>query len=233
MGWLLLLQSSTYWEGVSKLKGNSKIQRASDFILSVTNRLIRANLAPGCLMRAELGTCCCVFRTSLKVIFKCRLPFRQCKVVSSVLGFLEHHLGPNSSVVGFSGRALTLEIDTFFSISLYWQQDGKNNPIWWQHIQKQGRGGAWLNLFEKAYLLLPFFVTQARGDVASLPPFCCHYLPCLSRNQSQQLKLCLFINVFWANVWTKADLHPESFSSEKEDKFLTWKISEPIFVNKV
>lgn len=87
--------------------------------------------------------------------------------------FLAHHLGPNWTAGGSTGlnaqqeRALTLERATDFSISLYGYQDVKNNPEWWQHMQKQGWEGRWLTLFQKAYF--PFFVTQARRDTAQKP----------------------------------------------------------------
>lgn len=65
------LQSLTYWQGISELKGHSEIQRASNFIISVTMRLVRAELAPTHPIRAVLGTHCCMFCTSLKVIWRC------------------------------------------------------------------------------------------------------------------------------------------------------------------
>lgn len=84
----------------------------------------------GCYpMRAEMGACCCVFRTSLKVIFASNYlcPGAERSHCSLLL--------PGSSFGSQLNRwwlqqerALTLERATGFSISLYGYQDVKNNP---------------------------------------------------------------------------------------------------------
>lgn len=82
-------------------------------------------------MRAELGTCCCVFRTSLKVIFASHYlcPGAELSHCSLLL--------PGSSFGSQLNRwwlqqerALTLERATDFSIFFSISQDVKNNPKW-------------------------------------------------------------------------------------------------------
>lgn len=110
---------------------------------------------------------------------------------------------------------------------------------------KTGERGSAVN-FEKAYFLFPFVVTQARGGIAALPPFCCHYLPRLNRNQSLSNLNRAPSSMFSEPTFCKAGqrltctlsaLNPAEFMFIRKGKgkrnFQLGKISEPVFVNKV
>lgn len=76
----------------------------------------------GCYpMRAELGTCCCAFCTSLKVIFASHYLCPSAEL--SRCSLLLPGSSPGSQFNHWwlqQERALTLERATFFSISLHW-----------------------------------------------------------------------------------------------------------------
>lgn len=102
-------------------KTQRKFQNSKSGILSVTLSLVRTNLTPehpDHKSHPEHSWVLVILYLPKTHLQSSSLfsPLQSC--VISVLGFLEHHLGPDATVAGFSRRTLTQEMDTFFCFLL-------------------------------------------------------------------------------------------------------------------